>query len=51
MSNHPVEPSADLRVLASTLRQMFVALTMEGFTEQQALIIIGQCIAAQSGQS
>ena len=50
MANHiPTEPSADLRLMASTLRQMFVALTMEGFDERQALTIIGQCLAAGSG--
>lgn len=47
--NGPVEPAADLRQLASALRQMYVALTMEGFTEQQALVIIGQCISANAG--
>lgn len=40
------EPSADLRQLASTMRQTFVALTDEGFTEQQALQIIGALLAA-----
>jgi len=47
--NGPVEPSADLRQMASALRQMFIALTSEGFTEQQALAIIGQVIAANAG--
>jgi len=42
----PTEPSADLRQLASIYHQMFIALTQEGFTEQQALLIIGQNIAA-----
>ena len=28
---------------------MFVALTMEGFTEKQALIIVGQILAAAFG--
>lgn len=42
----PTEPSADMRALASTLWQMFVALTAEGFTEQQALVILGNVIAA-----
>ncbi len=44
--NGPTEPSADLRELASILRQTFVALTMEEFTENQALVIIGQMLAA-----
>lgn len=42
----PTEPSADIRQLASQTRQMFVALVNEGFTERQALVIIGQMIAA-----
>ena len=49
MSNGPIEPNAEMRVGAKTLRQMFLALIQEGFTEQQALVIIGQCIAANSG--
>ncbi len=47
----PTEPSADLRQAASALWQMFVALKAEGFTEQQALTILGQVLAAQSGGS
>lgn len=43
---NPVEPSADLRAFASIMRQMFVALVDQGFTEQQALTIIGQAIVA-----
>jgi hypothetical protein len=42
------DPSADMRQLASTLWQMFVALNREGFTEQQALIIIGHAIATSA---
>jgi hypothetical protein len=49
MTNGPVEPSADLRELANMLRQTYVALTLEGFTAQEALIIIGQILAANSG--
>lgn len=44
--NHPTEPNAALRGMASGLWQTFIALTQEGFSEQQALIIIGQIIAA-----
>lgn len=43
-----IEPSADLRQIASTLMQMYVALTNEGFSERQALAIIGQCIASST---
>lgn len=46
MSNGPVEPASDLRVLASTVRQTYVALVQEGFTEREALTIIGQILAA-----
>ena len=42
----PTEPSADLRVMASSLWQMYVALTAEGFSEQQALTVIAYFIAA-----
>jgi hypothetical protein len=48
MNNGPIEPAADLRSLASMLHQMFVALQQEGFTEQQALVIIGQILAANA---
>jgi hypothetical protein len=49
MTPAPMEPSADMRLLANTLRQMYVALCAEGFTEQQALIVTGQVIASNSG--
>jgi hypothetical protein len=49
MSNGPIEPAAEMRQLANALRQTFVALTQEGFTEHQALVIIGQILAAQAG--
>ncbi len=41
-----VEPSADLRRYAHFLRQMFVALTEQGFSEQQALAVVGHVIHA-----
>ena len=47
----PTEPSADLRELASVMWQTFVALVREGFTEQQALVIIGHILASASGHS
>jgi hypothetical protein len=46
--NGPIEPSADLRQAASALRQMFIALLAEGFDERQALVIVGQILAANS---
>lgn len=45
--NHPTEPSSDLRQAASAMWQMFIALTSEGFSEKQALIIIGQILNSQ----
>lgn len=51
MSNHPTEPSADLREAASFMWQTFVALTSEGFTEAQALVIIGHMLRGAGGDS
>ena len=42
MTNGPIEPSADARQFAGVCYQVFTALRLEGFTEQQALVIIGQ---------
>lgn len=50
-SQGPVEPAADLRELARTLRQMYAALIAEGFSEDQALKVIGQILAANRGTS
>ncbi len=44
--NSPTEPAADLRRLASALWQIFVALQSEGFSEQQALVVVGQILVA-----
>jgi hypothetical protein len=49
MANGPEEPSADMRQLASAYRDMYVALTLEGFTPPEALTIIGHVIAASLG--
>lgn len=43
------EPSADLRTLAATCWQTFIALRDEGFTDTQALTIIGQMLIAARG--
>lgn len=43
------EPNAELRAAASTLWQMFTALVDEGFTEHQALIVLGQVMASSMG--
>jgi hypothetical protein len=45
-TNGPIEPAADYRAMAYTVRQMFLALVQEGFSEQQALVIVGSIIAA-----
>lgn len=49
MNNAPMEPAADLRTLANMLRQMYVALLAEDFSEQQALVILGQVLSASAG--
>jgi hypothetical protein len=49
VTNGPVEPSADLRQFAANMHQMFIALVNEGFTEQQALAVIGGWLAAVLG--
>jgi len=51
MTNGPIEPSADAREFAGACFQIYTALTLEGFSEQQALVIIGQMIAANQGGS
>jgi hypothetical protein len=40
------EPNAEARVFARAIRNLFVALRHEGFSEPQALQIIGVGIAA-----
>lgn len=40
------EPSSDSRAFARNMRQLFVALVQEGFTEVEALALVGQVIAA-----
>jgi hypothetical protein len=44
----PREPSAEMRVFASQVHQMFTALVAEGFAEHQALVIVGQMINRQN---
>lgn len=43
------EPKAEQRQAASEMRGMFVALVNEGFSEEQALTIIGISITAAFG--
>lgn len=42
----PYEPTADMRQLAKKLRDIYQALIIEGFSDRQALAIIGEVIAA-----
>lgn len=45
MRDNPIEPSAAQRQAAKELRAMHLALIEEGFTETEALKIIGYVIA------
>ncbi|MFB9926024.1 hypothetical protein ACFORO_12405 [Amycolatopsis halotolerans] len=45
MGSPRVEPRSDLRQAAAGLMEMFVALKDAGFTEHQALIIIGHMMS------
>lgn len=40
----PTEPHADIRQMAGTFWQMYVALTEQGFTEAQAIILVGNML-------
>lgn len=40
------EPTADMRTAAVQMREVFVSLVREGFSEMQALQIIGYVVAA-----
>lgn len=51
MTNGPVEPSADARAAARGLRDYYLALVQEGFTQGQALTIIGEVLRAAGGQA
>lgn len=39
------EPRAELRTAAAQMHELFVALTGEGFTEPQALAVLGAMLA------
>lgn len=38
--NGPIEPSSDIRQWARCIRELYVGLIAEGFTEKQALRIV-----------
>lgn len=46
-----VEPGADQRQAALSLRQLYVALVESGFTETQALTLVGEAVAAVVGRA
>lgn len=41
-----VEPSAAQRAAALVLYQMYVALTQQGFTDGQALVLVGRLLVS-----
>lgn len=43
-----VEPSAEMRSAAHGLREMYIALLLEGFSETQAIQIIGYSISGNT---
>ena len=45
------EPPADIRVAATTMFQIYTALLQAGFTEPQAMQLLGQMVAASAGGS
>lgn len=49
--NGPQEPSAVMRQAARGIREVYVALTAEGFSSQEALVIVGQILAANRSES
>jgi hypothetical protein len=49
MGMNEKESAADFRVLAATLRQMYIALREEGFTQGEAVSIVGQVLLASTG--
>lgn len=44
--NAPLEPNAEMRLMAHALRQMYLALLQEGFSKTEALAICAECIRA-----
>lgn len=43
-----VEPRAEIRMAAHELRELYVALLGEGFTQPEALAILGQIVASRT---
>jgi len=51
MTSPPMEPAAEIRRLANAVRQVYVALINEGFSEAQALTVVGQILIANAGKA
>lgn len=49
--NPKTEPNAELREFANFAWQTYTALTDEGFSEMQALIIIGNMVRPNKGDT
>lgn len=45
----PIEPASDVRMAANSIRQMYVALTEAGFSEDQSLTLTLAMLAQVSG--
>ena len=44
--NFPQEPTADMRAATISMRAMYVGFTQAGFTEKDALYLVGQAVHA-----
>lgn len=42
---NPIEPSAEMRVMAHELREVYLALVAEGFTADEAMQIVAQIVS------
>lgn len=45
----PTEPNADMRLAARTAWQAYSAFIEQGFTEQQALYLVGEMLTSTGG--
>lgn len=46
-----IEPAAEVRQVANTVAQLYAGLRQEGFSEQQALYLIGQMMRPDFGHT
>lgn len=46
-ADYGMEPNAEMRQMAKTCWQMYQALTQQGFTDVQAMQLLGETIRAQ----